>query len=113
VLEHTWYLEKVLTEFNRILKIDGCLILDTPNVYSLFRILRYLVKGKDVILGNPEHKLFFSIAMIENMLCKNGFKIEKIETENVFSAHRIQFRLPLFGPFRFLGECILAKAIKK
>lgn len=112
VLEHTWKPKQALDQSHRILKTGGFLIIDTPNVYSLSRILRYLIKGQDIILGNPDHKIFYSRAMLENMLKQSGFSIKKMMTEVNFDTMKFKFKLPNFGPFKFMGECLLVLAEK-
>src|ERR1035437_433929 len=49
VLEHTWKPKQVVDNCFKILKKGGIMIIDTPNVYSFSRILRYLFRGKDII----------------------------------------------------------------
>lgn len=112
VLEHTWVPKQVIDECYRVLKPGGQLIMDTPNVYSLSRILRYLATGKDIILGNPEHKIFFSRAMLENLLLQSNFTIKQLTTEINFDTFHLKFRLPNFGTFKFMGECLLVVAQK-
>lgn len=108
VLEHVWDPKKLVDECYRLLKPGGVFILDFPNVYSLSRILRYLVTGQDIILGNPEHKIFYSYAMIDNLLKESGFKVRLITTENVFAFRGKLYPLPRIGSFKMLGEVIVA-----
>ncbi|MEK7172573.1 MAG: methyltransferase domain-containing protein [Patescibacteria group bacterium] len=112
IIEHTWKPKQTMDGFYRVLKQGGILILDTPNVYSLSRILRYLCKGEDVVLGNPEHTMFFSRAMIENLLGSAGFKIETLTTERFTTMKGKSIPLPGISPFGFMGECLLVSAEK-
>lgn len=112
ILEHVWNPKQAIRECFRVLKKNGVLVLDTPNVYSLSRMLRYIVCGRDIILGNPEHKIFYSAAMIENLLRSSGFKDITIETENVFALKSRLWPIPSIGIFKQLGECLMAAGIK-
>ncbi len=103
VIEHSWYPGTVIRECHRIIKDDGFLILDTPNVYSLINILRYSLKYKDTLgledveltyneskdnfkeyrdsgkeLSQPQHKIFFSPAMLRQILNMHGFAIDEL-----------------------------------
>ena len=111
ILEHTYEPKKMIKESYRVLKQDGILIVTTPNPYSLIRILRFFLKKMDVI-GDPSHKIFYTPAVLKNILEENGFKIEIISTD----AIRIKFKtiyLPRFKIFKMLGGNLLVKAIKK
>ena len=112
VLEHTWLPRHVVNECYRVLKPQGVLILDTPNVYALSRMLRFLAMGRDIILGNPDHKIFYSRAMMENLLEKSGFQKIESTTDSKFTIKGRDFKLPRFGPCAFLGEHLLAAAWK-
>ncbi len=68
VIEHSWVPKQIMDECYRVLKPGGTLILDCPNVYALSRILRFLFTGRDIILGSPNHRIFYSRAMMENLL---------------------------------------------
>lgn len=112
VLEHTWKPKLVLDECFKVLKPGGRLIFDTPNVYSLSRMIRYFFTGKDITLGNPDHKIFFSKAMIDALLDQVGFKDRIIATEVNFDTMTLKCKLPPFGPFLVMGECLIVMAEK-
>ncbi len=104
VIEHTWQPGLIIKECSRILKKDGVLILDTPNVYGFRALIRYFILGKDTvgmddnllgyneakdnykqyrsdkqhILSQPQHKIFYSAAMLRQLLNMHGFAIEKL-----------------------------------
>src|SRR3989338_536550 len=107
IIEHTWKPKQTLDGFYRILKPGGILILDTPNVYAISRIIRYLIKGQDVTLGNPEHTMFFSRAMIDCLLGSAGFTIKTLTTERFATIRGKNIPLPGVTPFSFMGECLL------
>ncbi|MBI2990414.1 MAG: class I SAM-dependent methyltransferase [Candidatus Magasanikbacteria bacterium] len=110
VIEHVWNPLAAVKEAYRVLKPGGLYIFDTPNPYSLSRILRYSLKRSDH-LGNPDHKIFFSRATINKLLAIAGFTLVEFTTENNFSTHFFSFNFPtkLFWHF---GECYLVAAKK-
>lgn len=112
VIEHTWEPKKMIDSCYKILKVGGRIVLDTPNIYSMSRMIRYFFTGKDIILGDPEHKIFFSRAMLENILESSGFRIIDLKSEVNFDTKRLKFSLPNFGSFKFMGECLLVCAEK-
>lgn len=81
---------------------EGMLILDTPNPYNILAILRFLLKREDSmgdnrtltyyeakrafhqlqnkgeILLQPQHKIFFTPAMMKQLLETHGFALRKI-----------------------------------
>lgn len=112
VLEHSWTPKYLLDRVYKILKPGGVLIIDVPHIYSLSRMLRYLVTGKDVILGNPDHKIFYSKAMLENLLGASKFKIKEMTTENSFAFKGKLFSFPYFWRLKDCGECLMVLAQK-
>jgi len=112
VLEHSWTPKDFLDRIYKTLKKGGVLIVDVPHIYSLSRIFRYLITGKDVILGNPDHKIFYSKAILENLLNSSGFKVKKMTTENVFAFKGKLFSFPHVWKFKDYGECLMVLAQK-
>jgi ubiquinone/menaquinone biosynthesis C-methylase UbiE len=112
VIEHSWAPKQIIDECYRVLKIGGVLILDCPNVYALSRILRFLATGRDIILGSPNHRIFYSRAMMENLLEKSGFQKTEVTADSKCTIKSRSFKLPRFGPFAYLGEHLLAAAWK-
>lgn len=112
VLEHSWRPKDFLDKVRKMLKLEGVLIIDVPHVYSLSRIFRHLLTGKDIILGNPDHKIFYSKAMLENLLDSSEFKIKEMTTENVFAFKGKLLTFPYFWRFKDYGECLMVSAQK-
>lgn len=99
VIEHTWEPAKVARECWRILSAKGELVIDTPNPFSVSSLLRYVFQKRDSmgdnraltyhearyafdslrkegkVLLQPQHKIFFSPAMLRQMLETQGFTI--------------------------------------
>ncbi|MFA6171555.1 MAG: class I SAM-dependent methyltransferase [Patescibacteria group bacterium] len=113
VLEHSWEPKKITDECFRALKFGGVLVLDTPNIYALSRMLRYFFTGRDIILGDPDHKIFFSRAMLSNLLDKSGFDVLDLLSDGLCTIKCRNFRLPGIGPFNYMGEHLLCACRKK
>lgn len=72
VLEHVYNPNQVLTEVNRILKKDGILIVEVPNIKNpVFK----LTKEHYFALDIPRHLYHYTPKTLEHMLTKNGFVI--------------------------------------
>lgn len=112
ILEHTFEPQKMLTETYRTLKQGGVLVLDTPNPYALSRIIRFVLKRRDTI-GHPDHKIFYTPAVLENILKKAGFRIELMTTDSSFGIKGLTLYLPRVKLFNMLGGHICVKAIKE
>ena len=106
LIEHLANFEIVFCEIRRVLKNDGLLILDTPNLFSTLRIIRYLFKREEN-LGDPTHLIFFSPASLQSTLRKFGFSIEEMATD---ISSKLKF-LPMYF-IKGLGSHILVAAKK-
>lgn len=106
-----------MKEINRILKLNGSLIISTPNILNLRSRLRFLFEGAfdyfrepplDQIY-NPKEKKFnlhifaYRFQEIEYLLWANGFKIDQIFT-SVYENLGLSFFLPLIRLQLFLKE---------
>jgi hypothetical protein len=81
-----------LKEFNKILKKDGVLIIETPNVEGLGKILLGKSWGGWYI---PRHLYFFSPKSLTILLEKSGFRIEKIRYSPAFNAFSPLKKVPV------------------
>lgn len=101
VIEHTWRPDLIMKECWRILKPNGLLILDTPNIYDFTNIVRYFFKAQDTVgmdeanmvyqevldnfsdyrikqgelLSQPQHKILYSSAMLRQLHNMHGFDV--------------------------------------
>jgi 2-polyprenyl-3-methyl-5-hydroxy-6-metoxy-1,4-benzoquinol methylase len=102
IIEHTWTPAVMIRECRRILKPGGKLILDTPNPYSILNMLRFLLRSEDSMGDNrlltyheamngfedmkskgefllqPQHKIFFTPAMLKQLAETQGLILESI-----------------------------------
>lgn len=84
IIEHLENPRMVLGECCRILKLNGKLILTTPNSIGLPYVLGYL--------GGGSHMMAFNKEMITENIEINGMKIEKFEYLNSFFRRNLLFR---------------------
>jgi hypothetical protein len=100
----------LLREVYRVLKENGTLCLDTPNAYSLERIMKFVVTGKDD-LAQPDHKVFYSPASLSRLLNETGFEVITVTSDAKIISRWGQTIHLNFPPFRWLGShlCIAAK----
>jgi len=112
IIEHTWEPKKLLEEVHRVLKKGGVIIIDTPHVYALIRMIRFFIKGRD-FLGEPSHKIFFTPVILKNLLEKCHFDIIEMTTDSKFSLRDKEIILPSMPPFKWLGShlCVAAKKL--
>ena len=101
VIEHTWRPDLIINECWRILKPNGILILDTPNIYDFTNIGRYFIKSQDTVgmdeanlvyqealdnfqdyrnsqqelLSQPQHKILYTTAMLRQLHNMHGFEV--------------------------------------
>ena len=72
-LEHVPNPNQILKEINRILKTDGILVLEVPNIANpVFKLTKECYFALDV----PRHLYHFSPETLEAILAKNGFTIK-------------------------------------
>lgn len=112
VLEHTSEPLRMIREVYRVLNRGGVLILTTPNPYALSRMLSFLFRRMDT-LGNPDHKIFYTPAVLKNMLENSGFRVDIISTPNAIHIKSRIIYSSRFRIFKMLGENICIKAIKQ
>ena len=109
VIEHFSYPNRLLEECHRVLRSNGSLCITTPNVYSIDRMLRYIITGKDTV-GAPDHKVLYTPAVLFSLLQRIGFSIEVCTTVRkfVFRGRLITWKLPVF---KHLGGylCVVAQ----
>lgn len=113
LIEHFWAAHGLLSEANRVLKTGGVICLDVPNVYSINRIIRFILKGMDS-LGDPDHKIFYTPASLSKLLNTAGFEVievtsdAKIKIGFLFIGKEVILNFP---PFKWLGShlCLVAK----
>lgn len=100
LIEHVRDPKRFLLECKRKLKHRGVLILDTPNIGSLF----YKVVRKYWLGFNPYHLYYFCPRTLGMLLASAGFQIERITTHSVkvFSFDMIR-RLGIAGFLESLG----------
>ncbi len=110
IIEHVWEPRKLLEEVHRVLKKEGVVIIDTPHVYALIRMIRFFIKGRD-FLGEPSHKIFFTPVILKNLLEKCNFSVIEMVTDSKFSLRDKEIILPSIPPLKWLGShlCVAAK----
>jgi cyclopropane fatty-acyl-phospholipid synthase-like methyltransferase len=93
VLEHIPDIKSFISEVRRILKPDGLLVVQSPNIGSL---MAKLTKSKWAWLCPPDHLYHFTPDTMSCFLTAQGFTIQKMETwepaddfsNNVLAAYR-------------------------
>jgi len=116
-IEHVDNPKMFLSEFHRILKPNGYLIISTPNAVSLFSIVRQLLRGKKrlkAISSEPQntgthldHIYAWDIFTLCRLLDRSGFKYI---THTYAESTPLNFMAPLLGRFR---STIILKVQKK
>ena len=92
VLEHLYSPIFLLTEFWRILKPSGDLVITTPNAWAWWNFLRHWMRGslasrtrRNVYrhyLGDDDHKQFYDPLSLVNLLYDTGFQTITLATKN-------------------------------
>lgn len=95
LFEHLSLPKETLEEVNRIMKHNGLLYLETPNLGSF--IPRILGKRWHAFL-EPEHHFFFSRDTLTEMLARTGFKVKEVKKGNkLFSIRYLLYRLSWYS----------------
>jgi len=81
VLEHLSSPFKALKEFRRVLKNDGDVILSVPNVWYWRRILRFLLRKKEVFDKLPEtdHKQAWDVFEFNSLAYQAKFRVTDVK----------------------------------
>jgi 2-polyprenyl-3-methyl-5-hydroxy-6-metoxy-1,4-benzoquinol methylase len=59
------------------LRPGGRLIITTPNAFNIFSIAEKFSKGEPTV--NPDHTCYFNSKTLEQLLQKNGWKVERVD----------------------------------
>jgi len=81
VLEHLESPIKALKEFKRVLKENGEIIISVPNVWYWRKLLRALIKGREVFseVLTTDHKQAWDIYEFHNLAGQIGLKVESAD----------------------------------
>ena len=113
VIEHFSCSDKLLGETHRVLKRGGMLCLTTPNAYSIDRMIRYLMTGKDAT-GQEEHKMLYTPSVLLSLLERFGFKVVSRTTAQkfMFKGLLVSWKIPVF---KHLGAnlCVSAEKVNQ
>ena len=117
VIEHLKDPYSVVKEINRILKVNGILVISTPNVLNLKSRLRFLFEGAfDYFrepplyqMRNPKEKIFnlhlvpYRYQELEYLLASSGFIIDSVFT-SMYEGFGLSFILPFIALQSFFKE---------
>ncbi len=119
IIEHVYDTDFFLDNISKVLKMNGKLILSTPNIASLGRRIMLLMGINPIIEVSPNkpessgHIRYFTFETIQELLVERGFVIEKIKSDVVnFSASgkaNVKFIAKIFPR---LGQSIIILARK-
>jgi SAM-dependent methyltransferase len=107
-LHRIWNLNMAISEFNRILKKDGCLVVSIPNYSNIDRRIKFLFRGslsKSVNLQSfDQHtddrnayfrsNLFY--AQLKTILMKNKFNVLRLHKDKTKKSSVVFFPLIIF-----------------
>jgi len=112
LIEHLPYPRETLEEANRVMKNNGLLFIETPNVGSFLPGI--LGKRWHAFLER-EHHYFFSKDTLTRMLTSTGFRVQKMSRGNkLFSIQYLLYRLSWYNKrVPFYLEKILNSSLEK
>lgn len=121
IIEHIFDTGGFLDEINRILKLNGELILTTPNLALLDNRLRLLLGlqphyCETELDGNAGHIRCFTKKSLKSLIEKHGFVVEKIRSDILFIPilntllRKITLNKKLGDIFPSLGTILIFKA---
>ena len=84
IIEHLSNPGLFLQSIKAVLKEDGILILTTPNVHAILRLLQVLLSGEAV---HPEHTCWFSGKTLQQLLRLNGYQVRQLYWCNAEAHH--------------------------
>jgi ubiquinone/menaquinone biosynthesis C-methylase UbiE len=104
VLEHIFNPPNVLDEFHRVLKPNGILVLQVPNIAWIQNRIQLLfgklpVTGGVYLGADWEHLHNFTKSTLRQLIIAKGFKIESISCSGVFAMYRRWWSSALGGDF--------------
>jgi ubiquinone/menaquinone biosynthesis C-methylase UbiE len=95
LIEHLPCPRETLEEANRVMKNDGLLLIETPNVASF---LPTILMTKWHAFLEPEHHYFFSKDTLTAMLKNTGFRVLRMSRGNkLFSIRYLLYRLSWYN----------------
>ena len=106
VLEHVPDPHRFLVEIRRLLKPDGLLVVQTPNLDSL---MAALLRGKWGWLSPPDHLYHFSATSLPPLVGKAGFRIKGLyswEPAGAFAGSLLEAIVPARFPGNLVRKLI-------
>jgi len=78
-------IEIILKEARRCLKDNGKIIITTPNYFSFWPLIEFIINKFSKVSYEDQHITKFNIYNIKNLAFRSDMKIEEIGTFNYFS----------------------------
>lgn len=117
IIEHVNNQGLFLESLKSVVKDDGIIIITTPNVFSLQRLIPIACKLTNNPSVNPEHVLFHTPQTLTALLTRNNFIIEKIgyshypvKNKNI-KQKIVRFLCPIIGN-QFMENLIFITRLK-
>ena len=92
VIEHLIDPNSYLAELNRIVKMEGLIIVSTPNIgaiaYKLYRAFNFINFRVPLIVDGLEHTVIFNNANLKKAIQAHGFEIVQQYNESVNDSFR-------------------------